>query len=104
MHTFVPGASHEAQALLPFSEMSVLKNYQAGRAEQGSPLKQFCRKHFSEPSGNFLGAYKAWIYIRGKNDAPKGNMETFLGDRIKASLSSCHNFHDKPFISGLVFY
>lgn len=103
MHAFIPGASHEAQAPIPFSEVRVL-NYQAGRVEQGSQFKRFGRKHFSEPNGNFCGTYKAWICIRGKNDATKENMETFLGDRIKASLSSCQNFHDKPFISGLVFY
>lgn len=53
---------------------------------------------------------EAWIYNRkGKNDIIKGNTEAFLGDReriIKASVSSsvCQHFHDKPFISALVFY
>lgn len=100
--TFCMRSSYEAQDLLPL-EMSVLKNIPDWQGGAGFLLKQFCRKHFSEPNGNFFGTYKAWIYIRGKNDAMKGNMETFLGDRIKASLSSCQNFHDKPFISGLVF-
>lgn len=46
-------------------------------------------------------------FIFGKDDAVKGNTETFLCVRImKASVSSsvCHNFHDKPFILGRVFY